>query len=139
MWVIWQHEGIGRSGTPYINGRGRQGRGPSLWEGLWPQRIVGPAIGAFGCRWLVRLARCLASLPSSRKTVVSHSRILEIPRETRTSGPTGRGASSCRSRANSHWSHHFLGFFHPNSRTLKSSSHLQVARRISKQDGWNAF
>jgi len=70
--------GINRSGTPYINVRGRQGRGPSLWEGLWPQRIVGPAVGgASGCRWLVRLARCLASLPSSRKTVVSHSRILE--------------------------------------------------------------
>lgn len=69
------------SRTPYINIRGRQGRGPSLWEGLWPQRIVGPAIGASGCCWLVRLARCLASLPSSRKTVVSQSRILEIPRK----------------------------------------------------------
>ena len=55
-----RQQGISRSRTPYINVRGRQGRSPSLWEGLWPQRIVGPVIGASGCRWLACLARCLA-------------------------------------------------------------------------------
>lgn len=94
---------IGSSRTPCINVRGRQGRGPSLWEGLWPQRIVGSAVGASGCRWLACLARCLASLPSSHKTVVFLSRILEIPRDSvhHQVPSSRRGASSFRSRTNS--------------------------------------
>jgi len=87
--------------------------------------------GASGCRWLVRLARCLASLPSSRKTVVSHSRILE----RFLANPNIRSceATSCRSQPDSPRSLRPLRFCHRNSRTLKSSR-SRYFRRISKRD-----